>query len=64
MPAAEQGDIDIKDIRGIRHLRRLAKLLHHLHDVGCTGDRAGNREHLDSIWTKKRCRTCALSAAT
>jgi hypothetical protein len=36
------------DLRGMKHLRRIADLLAHLHPVGCSRDKAHNRElHFD-----------------
>lgn len=38
----------LDSLAGMGHLRRVAGLLSHLHEVGCTRDRAGNREfHFD-----------------
>lgn len=39
-------------LRGVKPLRKLLPLLASLHDVGCTRDRAGNRElHFDKFVT-------------
>ena len=35
--------IQEKDVRGLKYFDQLAPLLERLHDVGCEGDRAGNR---------------------
>jgi len=42
-PSNPTPKIQEKDVRGLKHFDRLAPLLERLHDVGCEGDRAGNR---------------------
>ena len=43
------GLIRERDVRGLKYFDQLAPLLQRLHDVGCAGDRAGNRSlHFDN----------------
>jgi hypothetical protein len=47
--ASKAPEIREQDVRGLKYFDQLAPLLERLHDVGCEGDRAGNRSlHFDN----------------
>ena len=46
--ATPEADFSARDLKGFKYLDRLLPLVERLHDVGCTRDRAGNRQlHYD-----------------
>ena len=47
-PAITEKDITEKDIVGLKYFHQIGDLLEQLQDVGCEGDKAGNRTlHMD-----------------
>src|SRR5438445_12625177 len=46
--ATQEADFSARALKGFKYLDRLLPLVERLHDVGCTRDRAGNRQlHYD-----------------